>query len=374
MKYRKLGSTGIDVSVLGFGTMRLPMQGKDVDEKAAISMIDYALDQGVNYLDTAFPYHAGVSEKIVGKALAHGKREQVYLTTKAPLWDINSKADFHNILNKQLKRLQTDAIDFYLLHGINYTYWHNVVLKYDLIAEAEKAQQAGKIRHIGFSLHDNVHLFKEVVDAYDKWSICLIQLNYLDTVLQAGVEGLRYAYDKGIGTTIMEPVKGGALIKLPPRARDVFANSNRAYVEWALDYLWDMPEVSCVVSGMSSLAQMQENIALADAAQAGMLSEQDHDLIKQAAAAFASYHSVPCTGCAYCLPCPEGVGIPYNFAVYNDYQTDGNFPRAKRRYHNWVENFAEKAELCTGCRVCEKLCPQQIPISEWMPKIAKEFK
>ena len=218
MKYRKFGKLDWDVSALGFGVMRLPIIGKDaskIDEKQAIEMIRYAIDNGVNYLDTAYVYHRGNSEVVLGKALKDGYRERVKIATKMPVRLVEKQEHLEEYFNTHFERLQTDHIDFYLLHGMRETTWSKVK-EFDVLNWAEEKLDEGKINHLGFSFHDSLQLFKEVVDAHD-WTFCQIQLNYMDTEYQAGLEGLRYAADKGLAVVVMEPIKGGKLAVTPPK-------------------------------------------------------------------------------------------------------------------------------------------------------------
>ncbi|MCL2329736.1 MAG: aldo/keto reductase [Phycisphaerae bacterium] len=373
MQYRRFGKTGIKVSALGFGAMRLPIKSgksneKMVDEKLAIAMIRRAIDEGVNYVDTAYVYHEGHSERVTGLALLDGYRQKVQLATKSPLWLLEKRADFGRILDEQLKKLQTDTIDFYLLHAIQQDSWE-VVLQYDLLTEMERAKKAGKIGHIGFSFHDKLPVFKQIIDHYPHWDFCQIQLNVVNTVYQAGLEGLRYAAARDIGVVIMEPLRGGYLANVPPAVRDILAPTGKPAVEWALDFLWDMPEVSLLISGMSTMQHVNDNLLYANRSSPGMLSAADQQVIQRVQEQYKSYQVIPCTGCDYCLPCPQGVAIPYNFTPYNEYQTLGDLAKSKKAYHDWVTLFGELANKCTGCQQCESLCPQQIKISQWLPKV-----
>ena len=264
MKYRKFGKLDWEVSALGFGAMRLPAIGGDtsnIDEPRAIEMIRYAIDHGVNYVDTAYGYHGGNSERLVGKALKDGYREKVRLATKMPTWLINERGDFDKYLDEQLGKLQTDKIDFYLLHGLRHTRWPTV-RDLDVFSWAEEKIKEGKIGHLGFSFHDDVALFKEIVDSHE-WTFCQIQLNYMDTEYQAGLEGLRYAAEKGLAVVIMEPIKGGKLAVTPPKDVQAVwdkAETKRTPAEWALQWVWNLPEVSIVLSGMSEMKHVEENV------------------------------------------------------------------------------------------------------------------
>ncbi len=386
MLYRDFGKTGEKVSVLGFGCMRLPIIGDDptcVDQENAINMIRYAVDQGVNVIDTAYPYHSssldhgGASEPIVAKALKDGYRDKVKIATKLPSWMIETREDMDKYLNEQLERLETDYIDFYMIHGINKTYWENLKeLGFDKFLDQAIAD--GRIKHAGFSFHHRIELFKEVVDQYD-WSFCLIQYNYLDRDYQAGTEGLEYAYHKGLGVAVMEPLRGGQLaVNIPEDVQEVFDSSDvkRSPAEWALRWVWNHPEVSVVLSGMGTMDQIKENLKIAEEAQPNSLTDEELKITDQAKSIFDDKLKINCTGCGYCLPCPNGVSIPENFAKYNDYFLFGS-PETKDVYlfHYMgliMEN--ERAEVCTECGICEEHCPQNIPIIQELKKVKELYK
>lgn len=373
MQYRDFGRTGAKVSPIGFGMMRLPLNADgSVNEDAAIKLLRGAIDGGLNYVDTAFNYHGGNSEKITGKALQDGYREKVYLATKAPAWMFKSGEDFDTILEKQLTRLQTDHIDMYMLHAMNAIAFEKKVMRYGVLERLIKAREDGKIKYIGFSFHDKLDVFKNICDSFD-WDFCQIQLNYIDTEYQAGIEGLKYAASKGMAVSIMESLRGGYLANVPEAVKKVFDETGKSPVEWGLDYLWNMPEVSVVLSGMGTPEQAEQNLRYAENSYIGMLDNGGLDVIKKAQDIFASYDTIPCTGCSYCLPCPKSVGIPYNFVVYNNYKTGGSFEAEKKRYNEWIPMFGQKASGCIGCRKCEEICPQHIKISERLKDVAAVF-
>ncbi len=379
MQYRQFGSLDFKVSALGFGAMRLPTRVEEtagekpknvIDEAEAIKMIRYAIDQGVNYIDTAYVYHDGFSEILTGKALKDGYREKVKLATKSPTWLIKKPEDFDRILDEQLEKLQTDSIDFYLLHSLSRDSWKNVILKFDIIKRAEAAKKAGKIKHIGFSFHDEASAFTEIVDGYDKWEFCQIQYNYLDIENQAGLKGLKYAASKGIAVVIMEPLLGGKLAN-PPKDIKAILDENGKFesgAEWALQWLWNQPEVGVVLSGMSTMEQVEENLKTADNSGIGSLSGTDNDTIERVIQKYAQRAAIPCTGCAYCMPCPNNVNIPRNFELYNESVIHEDINGARYAYSNFFDK-ANHASECVDCKVCEENCPQKIPISEWMPKV-----
>jgi predicted aldo/keto reductase-like oxidoreductase len=360
--------------------MRLPCHAgstssKDVDFEEAARMIRYAIDNGVNYVDTAYPYHGGMSEVALGRALKDGYRSKVYLADKSPVFFISKADDFDRFLDEQLKRLGEEHIDFYLLHSLSADTWRNVVLKFDLLEKAERAKKAGKIGHIGFSFHDSYPAFEEILDGYDGFEFGQIQLNYLDVNKQAGLKGLKALEEKGIGAVVMEPLMGGKLTALPDKVAAVFerSGSSRTPVQWALDYLWDMDAVSVVLSGMSTMQQVKDNVAYAGAMSA--LSDSERQVVAAAKKRYEEIIAVPCTGCGYCMPCPFGVGIPSNFGAYNDLAAYDDPAVAAASYQHMMmwQGRESGADSCTGCRSCEAKCPQGIEISAHMPKIAEAF-
>jgi hypothetical protein len=371
MKYRKFGKLDFQVSALGFGAMRLPVLDKDqnrINEPEAVKMIHYAFDHGVNYIDTAYPYHGGTSEGVVGRALK-GYRDKVRLATKLAVWAVQTAQDFDRLLNEQLGKLQTEHIDFYLLHGLNKGRWPFLV-DLDVFGWAEKAIQDGRIGHLGFSFHDDLEVFKKIVDAYDRWTLCQIQYNFMDIEYQAGTEGLRYAADKGLAVVVMEPIRGGQLARVPPPDIAAIwdaAPTKRSPAEWALQWVWNQPEVSVALSGMSAMRHVTENVASAERSGVGSLTPEESALIDQVREQFKTRSAIPCTACRYCMPCPNNVNIPGIFGLYNDAIIYDDLRRARMLYRIRIPE-AERAELCQACQDCEELCPQALPISEWMGK------
>jgi uncharacterized protein len=379
MQYRKFGTLDWEVSALGFGAMRLPVRGErpvpsgpKIDGPEAIKMIRYAIDKGVNYLDTAYPYHGGNSEKIVGEALKDGYREKIKLATKMPSWLIHKYEDFDKFINEQLEKLKTNHIDFYLLHGLNKRHWP-VLRDLDVLSWAEKTLADGRIGRLGFSFHDDLETFKEIIDASDKWTFCQIQYNYMDTEFQAGTNGLKYAAGKGLAVVIMEPLRGGQLSKEPPESiKKILKNSTvkRSPVDWALQWIWNQPEVSVVLSGMSSMEQVVENVSSAEHSAIASLTDLELAVIDQIRDRYRELSPIPCTSCSYCLPCPSGVNIPHAFQYYNDAMKYEDPRTARFRYRQepregWADN-------CVECLECQDKCPQNIPIAEWLKK-AHEF-
>ncbi len=366
MEQRKFGKTNLNPSILGFGMMRLKQkEDGSIDESWAIKTLRHAIDSGITYIDTAYAY--GDSERVTGLCLQDGYREKVTLATKIPVTKVTCEEDFNRILDEELERLQTDHIDIYLLHALNRNRWVDYVKKYDIISLAEKAREAGKIRYLGFSFHDTLDVFKEILDGYDKWDFCQIQLNYMDTNYQAGLEGLRLAHEKGLAVVIMEPLRGGVLANVPEEVTKLLPKSP---VESALDYLWNMPEVNVVLSGMSDTPQLEENLTYANRATGNMLSDAELSAIENAGNVMRNSVSVPCTGCNYCKVCPQEIAIPEIFKIFNNYQQSGDYFSAGAAYKALGDRNAEK---CVSCNACAEQCPQQIAICEKLAKIHKYF-
>ena len=357
MQYRKFGTLDWEASALGFGCMRLPtLDGQrnshNIDEPEAVRMIRHAIDNGVNYLDTAYPYHAGQSEFIVGKALKDGYREKVKLATKLPMWLVNSPEDFDRFLDEQLKKLQTSYLDFYLFH-------------------AATALADGRVRHLGFSFHGDFAAFEEILDGSDLWTFCQIQYNYVDIENQAGTRGLQLASAKGLAVVVMEPLMGGRLADPPTEIRESMDQFpiQRSPARWALDWLWNQPEVTVVLSGMSTMQQVEENLEFAAASRTCVFTPAEHTLLAHAREKYQARNVIPCTRCGYCMPCPNGVDIPLNFEFFNYAHAFDDAGTSRFRYQAFTPE-AQRASSCINCGTCEPLCPQQIPIAEWMPKVS----
>lgn len=366
MQYR-MDKNGNALSVLGFGMMRLKRRQDDtLDEQWAINTLRYAIDQGLNYVDTAYAY--GDSERVTGLCLQDGYREKVTLASKLPVRMMTCAEDFDRILNEQLQRLQTDHIDYYLLHALNRETWEREVKQYRVLEQAEKAKQEGKINYIGFSFHDNLDAFRQILNGYDQWDFCQIQLNYMDVDYQAGITGLKEAHEKGLAVIIMEPLRGGTLANVPSEVARLLPTEP---VGSALNFLWNMPEVTVVLSGMSEFDQVEQNLAYAHKAQAGMLSQQQVQQTVAAGEAMRRSLSIPCTGCNYCNVCPQQIPIPELFALENQRMADGDNAGARQRYAQLGEKVAER---CVGCGACVKQCPQTIDIPQKLAKLCSIYK
>ncbi len=381
---RHFGQTGLSASILGFGGMRLPLvdptDKTTIDVPLATKMLHNAIDRGVNYVDTAYPYHTndfskpGFSEPFFGKALAGGYREKVILASKLPVWQVETRADLDRILDHQLERLATNCLDIYLAHNLNSHTWPRMK-ELGIIAFLEEAIKDGRIRHFGFSFHDSLELYREILDAYD-WEIAQIQFNYLDTAYQAGEIGYRLAADRGMAVVVMEPVRGGFLINnMPEKLRDMLKeiHPDWSLADWAFRWVYSHEGVGTVLSGMSDMRQVEENLSIA--ATPASFGVVELEAVAKVRKYFAEHQVVNCTACGYCLPCPSGVMIPKVFTYYNEYHMEDSPDmhwRAGMMYQHALR-AGERADSCVGCRGCEERCPQHIPISEKMVEAARTF-
>jgi len=374
MQYRQVPKNGDKLSALGFGAMRLPTKRMKIDEERATRQIRDAIDCGINYIDTAAPYHGGESERFLGRALQGGYREKVKLATKLPPFSVKIREDMDRILGIQLKKLQTDHIDYYLLHGLEASQWKKM---FDLgvLEFLDSAKAAGKIRNAGFSFHGDRKTFKEIIDAYD-WVFCQIQYNFLDETNQAGTEGLHYAAAKNIAVMIMEPLRGGMLAgKLSKEVEQIYhdAGTNRSAAAWALRWVWNHPEVTVVLSGMNDENHIAENLKTCEDSLPGSMTAGELATMEEVAGTYRKLIRVGCTGCAYCMPCPSGVNIPQCFSIYNDYYMGNNSLITRGMYGMMLMGAmgasATDASLCRNCGKCEKACPQKIAIPEELKKV-----
>ena len=375
MQYRKFGKLDWEASVLGYGCMRLPTDENDpnspnITESEAFRLIHHAIDHGLNYLDSAYRYHSGKSEIVLGKALKGGYRDKVKIATKCPMPMVKTAADYDRLLDEQLKKLDVEYIDFYLFHGLGKETW-NLVLEQDILAHAEAAQKAGKIGHIGFSSHENNENFEEIIKGYDNWTICQVQYNFIDEHNQAGRKGVELAASRGIAVVAMEPLRGGKLGTPIKEVAELM--EKRGYTgklaDLAFRWVLNQPEVTVALSGMTTMAQVEENLVTADVARPGALRQDELDLIREIKDIYAERSGIPCTTCSYCMPCPQGVHIPRAIGFYNEGFIYNYFDEPKRLY----ALFGGNADACVQCKECEAKCPQSIPISDWMVKIDEIF-
>lgn len=331
-------------------------------------MLYHAIEQGVNYLDTAYPYHRQQSEAFLGKILQGGWREKVRLATKMPHWMMQGPEQFDSIFDEQLTKLQTEYLDFYLLHGLDKNSWDKLT-QWDVFAWAEKRIKEGRIRHLGFSFHDDVDTFKKIVDGYD-WSMCQIQYNLMDIEEQAGTAGMQYAASKGLAVVVMEPLLGGKLARPQNDIQAIWdtAAVKRSPADWALQWLWSQPEVSVVLSGMSTMQQVDENLASANQSQPGLLTAADLAIVDQVREAYRKLCLVACTNCQYCQPCPTDINIPLMFELYNAGYMYGVLEEVRSGYLQWIPP-EKRADQCAKCRECEDKCPQHLPICELLEQV-----
>ena len=365
--YRK---TGITLPLLGFGLMRLPTKDGQVDFSTAEKMVEMAMKAGCNYFDTAYMYHGGDSEKFVGRVLSKYPRESYYLTSKMPIVMMRSEADNERIFSEQLARTKAGYFDFYFMHWLNEKHWE-MAQRFKTLDFMKRMQKEGKIRRLGFSFHGEPETLKKIAGAYP-WDLVQIQLNYLDWELCRSREQYELLTKLGIPVSVMEPLKGGTLVRLTPEAKKVFekANPQVSTASWGLRYVASLPNVQVVLSGMSAPEHMEDNIRTF--APLKPLTDAERKVIAEALAAYRKSGAVPCTACRYCSPCPVGVDIPRNLALLN--QVKGGLPlfHAKLVYDAMGED--ERASSCVGCGACLKKCPQQIKIPTFMKQIAQEFK
>jgi predicted aldo/keto reductase-like oxidoreductase len=387
MEKRPMGRTGDSSTILGFGCMRLPLTGPTpdmIDYDLSERMLRSAIDRGVDYVDTAYPYHSagdrmtpGESEPFLAKALKGGYREKVKLATKLPSWKPEKFADFHSLLDEQLKRLDVRQIDYYLVHNLNRGVWP-AVKDMGLLKFFGEAVKDGRIRFPSFSFHDDYALFEEIMLSYD-WAMAQVQYNYLDRDWQAGRKGIKFAYDRGVAVVVMEPVRGGYLVNhLPEGPKEELrrAHPDWSLAAWCLNWVWAQKEVSVVLSGMSDMAQTDDNVASALSWTPGKFTEADSEIVDGVSAWFGSRLKAPCTACGYCLPCPSGVDIPKNLEFLNQhYLFDGEETRERSDIFYRMMVIPEVAStLCTSCGECLEKCPQHLEIPRFLEEAAGFYK
>lgn len=371
MEYRKFEKLGVSPSLLGFGCMRFPLNPDgSICEEEAEKMVDTAIQAGVTYIDTAYPYHNGDSEPFLGRILKKYNRKDYFLATKLPIWNVKTLDDAKRLFDEQLQRLDTEYVDFYLLHCLDKEKWQTV-LDLNLIPYFEELKAQGKIRFFGFSFHDDFEVFEQIA-TYRKWDFCQIQYNYVDTDIQAGDKGYALTESLGIPLVIMEPVKGGSLSFLPD---DIAASlkaerPDSSISSWALRWVASKPNVKVVLSGMSTMEQVEDNLHTFGKFEP--LTEKETNLIAKTADNIKKRAKNGCTGCAYCMPCPFGVDIPKNFRIWNELSMYGNKEKAKQAFFHDL-NSAARADQCQKCGKCETVCPQGISIRENLAEAANDF-
>lgn len=377
MNYRINKKNGDELSILGFGCMRFPTKRNSIDEVHTEALIISAIEQGVNYFDTAYVYNLGKSESILGKVLSKGYRDRVKIATKMPHFMVKNEADMDKIFNKQLQRLQTDRIDYYLFHMMPDVGTWERLKKIGIEKWIDNKKKNGQIINIGFSFHGVSDQFLKLVDVYD-WDFCQIQFNYLDENNQAGIGGLKYAASKGLAVIIMEPLRGGKIVNnLPEEVNNIWNNAKpkRTAAEWGLRWVWNHSEATVVLSGMNSEEQVIENIQIASSAQANALSQEELALFDKVKKILNQNIKVNCTACGYCMPCPAGVDIPACFSIFNEkYSLKTKSPKMHYLQNTGaITSNPGYASLCKKCGKCETLCPQGIPIRQKLDIVSKEM-
>lgn len=371
MEYREMKNTGITPSLLGFGCMRFPLlENGKIDRSKAEEMMDTAIREGVTYIDTAYPYHEQESELFVGEVLKKYKRDSYLLATKCSLWYIETPEDTVKMFENQLNRLQVKYFDFYLIHSLSKDLWDKA-LKLGVLDYLLEMKKQGKIRQLGFSFHDEFEVFEEII-RYTDWDFCQIQLNYIDTEIQAGMKGYHLAEELGIPLIVMEPIKGGTLAKLSDDMEAKFKNLNPqgSLSSWALRWVASLDNVKVILSGMTTMEHVKDNLNTFN--NFAKLNEVEQNTVKEVADMIHARKKNGCTGCNYCMPCPYGVNIPRNFRIWNDLGVFGDEKKAKLRYFTHCPP-EQRSDMCQWCGACEPLCPQNIPIREDLKKMTEEF-
>jgi predicted aldo/keto reductase-like oxidoreductase len=372
MQYRPFGNNGVQISALGFGAMRLPMRRKGrhnhVRVRDAVRMLREAFELGVNYVDTAYGYCAGESEIVVGKALKSGWRDKIMLSTKCPTWEVKKRSDFRRLLDEQLRKLDVECIDFYHMHGIGANAMEKVILKHKVFEEAEKAKKKGLIRHLSFSFHDKPENMKAIIDT-GAFASVLCQYNLLD---RSNEKMIAYAAKKGLGVVVMGPVGGGRLGQPSKVIQKLLPKKASSSPELALRFVLANPNVSCALSGMSTPAHVEENARVASNEKP--LTAREQQKIIKAMDELKNMAKLYCTGCGYCLPCPQDVDIPGCFEAMNYYRVYGLLEAAQQRYNRigrWGDKTKKRADACVECGKCEDKCPQHIKIRKQLREVRK---
>lgn len=372
MEYREMKNSGIKPSLLGFGCMRFPLlENGKIDRIKAEEMMDVAIKAGVTYIDTAYPYHEQESELFVGEVLKKYPRDSYYLATKFSLWYVETREDVSKMFENQLSRLQVDYFDFYLIHSLSRELWDKA-LKLGVLDYLIEMKKSGKIRQLGFSFHDEFPVFEEIIRYHD-WDFCQIQLNYIDTDIQAGMKGVHLAEELGIPLVIMEPIKGGTLARLSDDMEVKFkeAHPDWSISSWALRWVASLDNVKVILSGMSMMDHVTDNLNTFNNFE--KLNFDEQSIVKEVANMIHARKKNGCTSCNYCMPCPFGVNIPRNFRIWNDLGVFGDVNKAKKRYFTHCPP-EQRSDMCTWCGACELLCPQSISIREDLKKMTEEFK
>lgn len=367
---KQMEKHGIDVSVLGFGCMRFPVKDGKIDEERAEKMLDLAYASGVNYFDTAYPYHNGDSEPFVGRIMSKYPRDSYYLATKLPCWEVKTLEDAKRLFELQCSRIDGNRIDFYLLHALHKERWETM-RDLGVVEYLEEMKAAGRIKYLGFSFHDEYATFEEIIN-YKDWDFCQIQLNYMDTDEQAGMKGYELATEKNVPIVIMEPIKGGLLASLPEEVEQCFKESNAKYstAAWALRWVASLPNVKVVLSGMSNEEQLEDNLATFSGFEE--MTEAENAAVVKVAEILKQRVNNGCTGCNYCMPCPVGVNIPGNFKLWNRFGIYGNTGDATWHWNNELK-ASERAAQCIKCGKCEGKCPQKLSIREDLVRVNETF-
>lgn len=378
MQKRLIKKTGDEIFPLGYGAMRLPLKNGKIDRKKAKELIYHAIDNGVNFIDTAYLY--GDSETFLGEILTGEYKDKVKLSTKLPTINVRKYEDMENLLDEQLTRLQRDSIDYYFIHAVDLKAV-NRLLKKDLIKFFNKAKSEGKIKHVGFSYHGPKEEFPILVDGYD-WDMVMVQYNYFDENVQASMEGIEYAASKGLGVFVMEPLKGGILAgKMPKEAEEIFkkANPKKSNAEWAMQWILNNRNVTCVLSGMNSMDQLNENLKVAYDTSPMSMSFEELETVELVKRVMRNSLKINCSTCGYCMPCPQGVNIPECMKIYNEkylFDHKGFINPSFMDYYQYVGGImgnSGNAGKCNGCGKCLRKCPQKLDIISELEKVKKEF-
>ncbi|MCQ2971774.1 MAG: aldo/keto reductase [archaeon] len=380
MENRLIKKTGDKVSPIGFGAMRLPKKNGKFDREKCKELIHYVIDNGVNFIDTASAYGNGDNEKLLGEILTGEYKDKVMISTKLSVYLITKEEDFEKILNKELERLQSNCIDYYFLHNIDLRTLRRIE-KLNIYDFIEKAKKEGKIKHIGFSYHGSKDKFNEIIDSYD-WDVVMVQYNYLDDNVQASIDGIRYAASKDIGIFVMEPLKGGILAgKMPDECESIFRKNdpNRSNADWALSWILNQPEITCVFSGMNDINQVKENVNIANKVKMNSVSPKEVSTINEVKEIMKEKLQINCATCGYCLPCPQGIKIPEIIKLYNEkylFNEKGIITNSRLGYMTIAGGIMTDpayASLCNKCGQCIRKCPMHLNIPKELKKVEKEF-